>query len=929
MFWEFFTFELKFRTKSISTYVYFLCWLAFSFFSVASESFGPIGNSNGKVLLNGPYANTYNDIGAALFGVIIIAAIFGTSILRDFQRDTYQMLFTKPISKFAYLGGRWAGSFVTTVFAFSGLLLGTWLGTLAPWADQARIGPNHLWWYLQPFLSIIVIQIFFLGSLFFALAALTRKIFVVYLQGVALFMIYLIGLTVYFAARSLEHFWSGISDPIGLILYDNVSRYWTVVEKNTLLVPWDFSGSSPGVFLYNRVLWTVIGFASLIGTWSLFPMSVEALTAKTQGKRAARAREQESQEERPIRSLVARSLPRVHQLFGARTTWIQYRSMTQLRIRTILREIPFWAIVGLLIVFAFNNGQFAGHTGEVNVWPVTYLMLQAVENGAAIFFYIVATLYAGELVWRERDSKFDGIHDALPMSETTDWLSKLTAIAFVELVLLTVTMIVGILMQVKAGYYHFELSQYFKELYIITFPQVMAFTLLSLFVQTMVSNKFLGHGLVIGGFVLTPVLFNFGWANTLYLPGNIPPYIYSDMNGYGHFAQALFWAITYWLSFMALLGVISIAFTRRGAETSLRARARLARQRAPRLLPAAALLLLIFGGAGSWYYYNAHVVNEYLDADALRHIQAQYEREFKKYELLPQPKVTAVDASIDIFPERRSFSGTGRMTLQNKSSQPIRQIHLSDAHASVSNVKFDRPFHLVSKAQRDMYAIYALEQPLQPGDVVTLTFNVSHITRGFLDGNEPAQFAGNGTFFDTEYFPWIGYNSQAEIDDPRRRREEKLPALVEMTARGDSLHSRMNLFTPNADWITYHTVVSTSADQIAIAPGYLQRDWKKDGRHYFEYSMGSTHTLDFFAYLSGRYAVRKETYAGIDGPVNLEVYYDPKHPYDVDDMLTASRDGLAYDQKNFSPYQFTQYRIMEFPRYRTFAQSFPNTVPFS
>ena len=180
---------------------------------MASESFGPVGNANGKVLLNGPYANSFNDIGASLFGVIIIAAIFGTSILRDFQRDTYQMLFTKPISKGAYLGGRWAGSFVTTVFAFSGMMVGTWLGTFAPWADHARIGPNHLWWYLQPFLSIIVIQIFFLGSLFFMVAALSRKIFVVYLQGVALFMIYLVGLTVYFAARSLEHFWSGISRP--------------------------------------------------------------------------------------------------------------------------------------------------------------------------------------------------------------------------------------------------------------------------------------------------------------------------------------------------------------------------------------------------------------------------------------------------------------------------------------------------------------------------------------------------------------------------------------------------------------------------------------------------------------------------------------------------------------------------------------------
>src|SRR5271154_1876808 len=179
MFREFFLFELRFRIKSISTWVYFLIWFTFAFLSVASESFGPVGNSNGKVLLNGPYANTLNDLGSCLFGVIVIAAIFGTSILRDFQRDTYQILFTKPVSKFAYLGGRWAGSFVTTVLVFSGLMLGGYLGTFAPWADHARIGPNHLRWYVEPFFSVVVIQIFFTGSLFFAVSALTRKIFVV------------------------------------------------------------------------------------------------------------------------------------------------------------------------------------------------------------------------------------------------------------------------------------------------------------------------------------------------------------------------------------------------------------------------------------------------------------------------------------------------------------------------------------------------------------------------------------------------------------------------------------------------------------------------------------------------------------------------------------------------------------------------------
>ena len=929
LFWEFFTFELRFRFKSLSTYMYFLLWLVFSFLSVASESFGPLGNGNGKVLLNSAYANAFNDIGAALFGIIVIAAIFGTSILRDFQRDTYQILFTQPISKFAYLGGRWVGSFVTTVFAFSGMMFGTFLGTFAPWADHTRIGPNHLWAYLHPFLSILVVQIFFIGSLFFAVSALTRKIFIVYLQGVALFMIYVIGLTVFVATRSLERFWSSIFDPIGIILFNNVTRYWTVIEKNTLFVSWS-PALLNGVFLYNRLLWIGVGVVSLISVWALFPMSVEALTARSQGRRAAKAKEQELTETQPVRSLVPGQLPLAHQSFTASTTFAQYLSLSRLRMRSIFRDIPFWALVALIVAFGINNGYFAGRVAEQNVWPVTYLMVQAVEGSALLFLFIVAGLYAAELLWRERDNHFDGIHDALPMRESTDWFSRLTAIVVVELILLAFAMLIGVVMQTISGYYHYEFLQYLKELYVVTFPQVLTFILLALFVQTVVSNKFVGYAILLGAFVLMPVLYNFGWENTLYLIGQTPAYIYSDMNGYGHFVPALFWSITYWFAICALLGVVSIAFARRGAEDAFRARTRLALQRAPRLIPAALLFALLAVGAGSWYFYNAHVLNEYLDSKARRGIQADYERQFKKYENLDQPKVTAVDATINIYPERRSFDGSVRMTLQNKTNQPITQIHLTDQKQSVTNVQFDRTFHLVSSAPRNMYSIYALDPPLAPGQTVTLTCNVGHQTRGFRDGNELPELAYNGTFFDSDYVPYVGYNTGIELDDPRRRREEHLPALEEMAHRGDPTHAVNNVFfRGESDWVTYHTVVSTSADQIAVAPGYLQREWQDKGRRYFEYSMGSTHILDFFSYISARYQSRKEMYHGPNGDVALEVYYDPAHTYDVDDMLASSRAGLDYYQKTFSPYQFKQYRIFEFPRYRTFAQSFPNTIPYS
>lgn len=924
LFWEFFTFELKLRVKSISTYVYFLLWFFFMFFCIASENFGPIGFGNGKVTLNGPYATTYNDVGICLYGMIVIAAIFGPAMLRDFQRDTHQILFTKPISKFAYLGGRWLGSFVTTVLVFSGCLLGEYVGTLAPWADRVRIGPNHFWWYMQPFLSIVLVQIVFMGSLFFMVAALSRRIFIVYLQGAAFFIIYVIGLTAFINTRSLERFWSAIFDPVGIQLVDSVARYWTVVEKNSRLLTWSLHEAN-GVVLYNRLVWLGVAVLSLVVMWWKFPISVEALTARSQGKRAAKAKLEEDLEARPVRSLVAAKLPRVRQVFSRHTSWAQYLSLSAMRTSTILREIPFWALACLMVALAVNNGYFAGKIADVDVWPVTYLMVQAVEGGSILFLYIVATFYAGELIWRERDIHVDGVHDALPMHETIDWLSKLTAIVIVEAILLAIVMLIGMFMQTLAGYHHYEVGQYLKELYVVTFPQVLVFTLFALFVQTIISNKFIGHGVVIGVFALEIILFNFGWENTLYLFGNVPPYTYSDMNGYGHFVKALFWSDTYWLLVAGVLGVISIALARRGAEDGWTARMRLARARFPRLAPAALVFAFAAAGAGGWYYYNSHVLNEYLNSKARREIQAYYERNFKKYENMAIPKITAVDTQVDIDPAQRGFSGWGRFMLQNKTSEPISEVHITDGQNSVSNLKFDRPFHLVSSAPRDIYSIYKLEQPLQPGEVTHMTFNVSAKSPGFRDGNERPELAYNGTFFDSSYYPTVGYDLNMEIADPRRRREEHLPLLEEMAPRGDPGQSLNNLFFKESDWTSFHSVVSTSGDQIAIAPGYLKRQWQENGRNFFEYDMGETHIQNFFAFLSARYQVRREEYKG----TNLEVYYTPGHEFDLDDMLASSKAGLDYYQQNFSAFQFQQFRIMEFPRYRGFAQSFPNTVPYS
>jgi aminopeptidase N len=145
-----------------------------------------------------------------------------------------------------------------------------------------------------------------------------------------------------------------------------------------------------------------------------------------------------------------------------------------------------------------------------------------------------------------------------------------------------------------------------------------------------------------------------------------------------------------------------------------------------------------------------------------------------------------------------------------------------------------------------------------------------------------------------------------------------MPKLEDESARANTYISR------DADWIDFETTVSTEPDQIALAPGYLQREWNENGRHYFHYKMDRP-MLPFFAYLSAHWEVKRDRWHDIP----IEVYYDAKHPYNVERMIEGVKDTLDYTAANFTPYQHKQVRIVEFPRYARFAQSFANTIPFS
>ncbi|MBI2840842.1 MAG: hypothetical protein HYX75_21200, partial [Acidobacteria bacterium] len=151
-----------------------------------------------------------------------------------------------------------------------------------------------------------------------------------------------------------------------------------------------------------------------------------------------------------------------------------------------------------------------------------------------------------------------------------------------------------------------------------------------------------------------------------------------------------------------------------------------------------------------------------------------------------------------------------------------------------------------------------------------------------------------------------------------------LPPAERMSKIDNVAALQNNYLSQEADWLTFEATVSTDLDQIALAPGYLQREWTEGERRYFHYKMDAP-ILDFFAFLSARYKVKKDRWKD----VAIEVYYDEAHAYNVDRMIYAVKKSLDYYTTELGPYQHRQVRILEFPRYERFAQSFPNAIPYS
>ncbi len=878
-----FSFEFKRWFKSLSFYLYFAVFFTISFviMGAAVGYFDFLGTTTASnTIVNSPIAINAILSGLSQLVYFIIPTVIGATVYRDFKYNTHTILYSYPFNKFDYLVGKFLSGFFITIFITFSVGLAFLLATVLPFANEALLGPIEIWAYFQAYVIFVIPNIFFIGTIIFALVTLTRNVYIGFIFVILLFIFQALLGNV---TNDMDNkYAAALVEPYGTEALNYVTKYWTIEEQNTKDIPFD------AVIVYNRLIWIGVSLLVFIALYFTFSFTHSPITF-------GRKKKAERITKNNFGSIIRINLSKVNYdysfLQNLKTAW----SISSFEFKLITKNWIFITIASVLVLFVLISGFSLGQElYGTRTYPVTWKVVDNLGGTFNFFIRILIFLFSGYLLQLANNSRMGNLVDSTPIPNWTLLLSKFLALLRMTIVILFLGMLACMLVQVYYSYYNFEILHYIKELFgfrLITYVILIGF---SLFIQSFFKNYLAGFFVILVLILALPAVSALGIEHPIFSFNSSMDYEYSDMNQYGSVRGFFIYKI-YWLFFIAFLYGVTLLFFRRGILSSAKERLKIAgRRMRPAILIPTFVALVAFVGLGTAIYRHDTVDQPYYSSQEYELQQVDFEKKYKKYENYPKPRIVDVKVDMDIFPHERDYNAKVKYVMVNKTDKNIDSLFINYGD-NLKSITFEAKNKLVSKDTVLRFDIYKLEKSILPGDSLLVNFEVKNRPNTFLEDRSPV--TENGTFLNNGMFPSFGYNETGEIADNDIRKKYKLPAKERMAATDDE-HARENTYISNeADWITFETTVSTSEDQIAIAPGYLQKEWNENGRHYFRYKMDQK-MLNFYTFHSGIYEVVKEKVKG----VNLEIYYHKGHEYNLDRMMDAMKRSIAYYSENFSPY---------------------------
>ncbi|WP_299435360.1 M1 family aminopeptidase [uncultured Aquimarina sp.] len=887
------------------------------------------GGATGNVFKNAPYVVSMYTANLCIIALLIATAYFNNAALKDYQNNFSGILFSTSINKASYYFGRFFGSLFLATTPLLGVFLGFSIGTeisLEAGIENAKtISVLQPKIFINNFLLFVLPNMFVSGAIIFAIANKWKSTIISFIATIIIIVFYLISGT-FINDISTEGL-AALTDVIGLRAYTIDTKYFTPIEKNTEVV------SFSGWLLINRLLWVSIGIGTLMISYFSFSFVQKQQKIKKSNKRSTNNE-----------STQIFYLPKINSSFNFNTSWLQFVSFFKSNLYTILKSNTFKIVLffGVLILInkLINGFEYYG----LQSYHVTSKMLAFNRPISTIMGMIILVFFSGELVWRERKNSINEVIDSTPHISLTILLAKISSLITICLLFDIFLIITSIVYQLFNGYTNPEIGIYLQDFLYAGLPTYVIWSCILISLQIFINSKYLAYFVSILLIFLIEflVIDILGIKSYMVNLGFSPSYTYSDMNGFSRVLTATNWFNIYWILFGLLLVTIASLFWIRGSIKGIKNRFTSAKKHITKKYALTFFICaFLFGLTASFTYYNTQVLNTYHTSIEIKKMQESYEKKYKKYEHVMQPKTVAIQYNVDIYPNERNIISKSIVTIENKSNSPIDSLHYSlfyflrEGNENVglqkSNwiKKISIPnSKLVLNDEELGYQIFKLETPLAPNSTMDIIVDTEYISQGFENEISNIRVVENGTFFDsTHILPSTGYEPYNELMNEIDRKKAGLKPRKPTTTleEKDAENLKENYITRKAsDWVDIETIISTADNQIAISPGSLLKKWATDRRVYFKYK-NDHQSINFTNFMSARYEVAKKKWNDID----IEVYYHKAHHYNVSMMQDAVEKSLNYYIENFGPYFHKQARIVEIPKYYNFAQAFPGTMPYT
>jgi len=721
------------------------------------------------------------------------------------------------------------------------------------------------------------------------------------------------------AGEQPDEWIAALVDPFGATSLAVETQYWPAAEQNENMTPFT------GWVGLNRLVYGLLG----LGLFALsFLFSTRGIHMR-RGKRRL--------EDGPA-TLPTQVIP-VQPVLGTGFTLASFWTRLKFEYLSTVRSTAFIILAGIAVALFGIVLLVTMFMGEGGMLPTSTFMTQIALGSLLFPMLIIMVFFGSDIMWRDRTANLHGILDATPVKDVSLLFAKWGALALLLLTLILGLLVAGMIAQLGFGWDRVPVvPMTFLAIGIVSFFVGFFFQgMLVMFLQNFMPGRIIG--MLVSGAVLIGLVFFIGqlpFYHPLMNFGDAGAGQYSEMAGFSS-PKGFGWEFAYWMGLILILGALSIWVWRRGHQIGLKTRLGNIRKRMS--IPSVATAILgaaLFAGFG-YMGLQSYKDENYLNSDQQEAQSADFEKLVGDMWKDLEPRVTSVSVETDFYPTKGTAEFRGRYTIDNPHDEAIKRTTVFSGVGvkNISKLKIQGASVISGEDVADELAkthgvqVVEFNPPLQPGDTREVSFTTQFVQATLT---EPSRIAQNGTFVNnTDALLVFGNLEQGFISDPDRRRKFDLGERVQWPERDDVEARRYNLlssFGGYADYVDFDANICTIESQIPVAPGKFRGETVEDGRRCRQYrSINPIH--NFFSFMTAEYEVRQEVWNNPNGDdVELEIYFHPSHNFNIDIMFDAMAASMETYTETFSPYQYAQLRIMEFP-YNSFAQAFAGTVPFS